>query len=63
MWAAVAQELRRRADSYWHDVHALRAEGEHNAVVIYRTIADELRLIADQLIEIAKRQYDEPVTT
>lgn len=47
--ASVAQELRRRADSYWRDVQTLRDEGDHNAVVIYRTIADELRSVADQL--------------
>jgi hypothetical protein len=44
--------LRNRADSYWRDARTLRGMGDKDAALIFETIADELRKIADQIAPV-----------
>lgn len=41
--------LRERAESYFRDAEALRADGDMPMCVAYKTIANELRQVADEV--------------
>lgn len=46
---AAPKLLRERAESYFRDAEALRADGDMPMCVAYKTIAAELRQVADEV--------------